>query len=152
MSNHLKYWLLVLTISYGLTFAVQYGIRPLWFAKKSDFTYLPIFALCFTSLLLPFLSLSTIYFATTKMNKRKYFGISALIVFSCVYLSARLGFLNWADSVGSRTHPDTETLMIVAFERDIGFIVTAIGVAIAFIRLYKKNGHSDPNFSTKAST
>ena len=46
--------------------------------------------------------------------------------------------MNLADSIGSRTHPDGETLEMIAFERSLGLIVTIIGLIIVFIRMYQK--------------
>ena len=61
-----------------------------------------------------------------------------MIICSCIILSSRLHFLNWADSVGSRDKPDLETLEVIGFERDLGLVVTSIGLIIIFVRLYKK--------------
>ena len=64
------------------------------------------------------------------------------MICSCIYISAQLGFLNWADSIGSRQNPDNETLMVVAFEWQVGLIATLIGLTICFVRLYKKKDNT----------
>jgi len=50
------------------------------------------------------------------------FTIHAFIICSCIIISAKLGFLNWADSTGSREKPDNKTLKVVAFEEQAGII------------------------------
>jgi hypothetical protein len=78
------------------------------------------------------------YWLAKKFDTKGVFIINSLIILSCIFISERLHFLNWADSVGSRTHPDNETLEVGAFERDMGVLVTIIGLIIVFIRLYRK--------------
>jgi hypothetical protein len=88
--------------------------------------------------ILPFVSVTSVYWVTKKFKKKNWFVVSALIICGCIYFSAHLGFLNWADSVGSRTHPDFETLEVVALERLVGLIVTFIGLTVCFVRIYRK--------------
>jgi hypothetical protein len=137
MKDHLKYWAFVLLFSYGLTTSVQYLLRPFWF-QKSDHFDLASLEMFFTTFFLPISLVTTVYWVTKKLDKKNWFSIAAVIICSCIYLSARLGFLNWADSVGSRDHPDNDTLVVVAFEWQGGLIVTSIGLVICFVKLYRK--------------
>ncbi|WP_423149773.1 hypothetical protein [Rubrolithibacter danxiaensis] len=137
LKNHFKYWTFVLLLTYGLTITIQYLLRPLWFIKSDEHTGLAMFQTMFTILLLPIILVTIVYWLTKKFDKRNWFFLSAIIICSCIYISARLGFLNWADSIGSREHPDNETLMVVAFEWQVGLIVTLIGLTICFVRLYR---------------
>jgi hypothetical protein len=129
----------ILIICYGLTIGGQFLLRPLWFINESEpQTDLSEFEILFTIFLLPIALVTIVYWLTKKLNRRKWFLLSSIIICSCVYISAHLGFLNWADSVGSRKHPDNETLMIVNFEWQAGLIVTAVGVIACLVRLYRK--------------
>ena len=125
--------------SYGLTTSVQYLLRLLWFLKSYEHTGVALFDIFFTILLLPVSLVATNYWVTKKLDKKNWFVLTGIIICSCIYLSARLGFLNWADSVGSRVHPDNETLMVTAFEWQAGLIVTLIGLIICFVKFYRKN-------------
>jgi hypothetical protein len=138
LKNHFKYWTFVLLFSYGLTIGIHYLLRPLWFDKSDEHTSLTTFEMFFTIALLPVALVTTIYWVTKKLDKKNWFFLSSIIICSCIYLSARLHFINWADSIGSRTHPDNETLMVMAFEWQVGLIVTLIGLTICFVRLYRK--------------
>lgn len=145
LKNHFKYWTYILIFCYGLTIGVQYLLRPLWFINKSEeHTGLAMIETFFTIFLLPIALVTTVYWLTKKLNKRKWFFLSSIIIGSCIYVSAHLGFLNWAESVGSRDHPDTETLMIVNLEWQAGLAVTAVGVIACLVRLYRKREKTSP--------
>jgi membrane protease YdiL (CAAX protease family) len=94
--------------------------------------------LFFTVAVLPVALVTTNYWLAKKYDTAKFFILNAIIICSCIVISARLHFLNWADSIGSRTHPDGETLEVIAFERSVGLIVTIIGLIIVFVRIYQK--------------
>jgi hypothetical protein len=138
LKKHLTYWTLVLILNYGLTFGIHYLLRPLWFDKTDEHTGLTTIETLFTIAIFPFALVTINYLLTKRFDKKHFFLINAIIICSCIIISSRLHFLNWADSVGSRTHPDGETLEVVAFERTVGLLVTAIGIIIAFVRLYRK--------------
>jgi hypothetical protein len=138
LTKHLKYWTLILLFSFGLTTGFHYLLRPYWFVKADEHTNLTSFESIFTIALLPILLVTVNYLLAKKFDTRKFFIINAIIICSCIFLSSRLHFLNWADSVGSRDKPDFETLEVIGFERDLGLIVTTIGLIIIFVRVYKK--------------
>ena len=118
--------------------AAQYLLRPFWFIKSEEHTGLAMFEMIFTILVLPITLVVAVYLATKKFDKRKWFLLTVPVICSCIYVSSRLGFYNWADSVGSRQHPDNETLMVVALEWQAGLIVTILGLTICLVRLYWK--------------
>jgi len=136
--KHLKYWTLILLISFGLTIGFHYLLRPYWFDKADEHTNLTTLESIFTIALLPILLVTINYLLAKKFDTRKLFVINAIIICSCIILSSRLHFLNWADSIGSRDKPDLETLEVIGFERDLGLIVTTVGLIIIFFRVYKK--------------
>jgi hypothetical protein len=138
LKNHFKYWTFVLVFCYGLTVGVQYLLRPLWFIKSEEHTGLAMFETVLTIFILPVALVTTVYWVTKKFDKKNWFLLSGVIICSCIYISAQLDFLNWADSIGSRQHPDNETLMIVALEWQAGLVVTAVGLIICLVRLYWK--------------
>ena len=39
MKKNLTYWILILLTTYGLTFGIEYLVRPLWFIKGEE-TYI----------------------------------------------------------------------------------------------------------------
>ena len=138
MKKHLKYWPLVLTISCGLTFGFHYLLRPVWFEKRGEHTSLTTIEMVFTIAILPFILVLLNYKLTKRFDTRHFFIITALIICSCIIISSRLHFLNWADSIGSRTNPDADTLEVMGFERGVGLLVSTIGIILSFIRLYSK--------------
>jgi hypothetical protein len=138
VARHFKYWILILLLSYGITIAIHYLFRPVWFDHSDEHTGVTLFEMLFTMILLPVFLVTINYWLAKKYAVRRFFIINAAIIGSCILLSARLHFLNWADSAGSRDKPDPETLEIVAFEQTIGLIITVIGLIIAFVRLYSK--------------
>jgi len=127
-----------LLVSFGLTVGVHYLCRPFWFNTSADDTNLTIFEMFFTIAILPFSLVAFNYWLTKKFDIARLFIINAVIICSCIIISARLHFLNWADSVGSRTHPDNETLIVVAFERDLGLVIAVIGLIVAFVKLHRR--------------
>jgi hypothetical protein len=137
MKKNLTYWTLILLTTYGLTFGIEYLVRPLWFIKGEEHTYLATFQAFFTIILLPIALVTIAYLLTKKFDKRKWFWLPSIIICSCIYISAQLGFINWADSIGSRQNPDNETLLVVAFEWQVGLIMTFIGLTICFVRFYR---------------
>ena len=150
MKKDFKYWILIFSVCYGLTILVELLLRPFWFVKSEEHTDLAIFQMFFTIILLPIILVTTIYYLTKKFDKEKLFLIPAILVCSCIYISAQLGFINWADSIGSRTNPDSETLMVVAFEWQVGLIVTLIGLTICFVRIHKKKKIAVSQWQDKA--
>lgn len=138
LTNHWKYWILVLLFNYGLTIGIHYLLRPLWFDGTDEHTGLTSFELLFTVVVLPVALVTINYWLAKKNNATKFFILNALMICSCIVISARLHFLNWADSIGSRTHPDSGTLEVIAFERSLGLVVTVIGLIIVLIRIYQK--------------
>jgi hypothetical protein len=138
MAKHLKYWSLVLLCTYGVTFAIHYLLRPIWFDGANEHTSLTMIEMLFSIAVLPVFLVLTNFRLAKKYGTRHFFIINAAIIYSCILLSVRLHFLNWADSIGSRDKPDTDTRMVVEFEKMVGLLVTTIGLIIAFIRLYRK--------------
>jgi hypothetical protein len=96
-----------------------------------------MFEMLYTMVILPIALVKINYSLAKRFDKKHFFTINAVIICSCIILSSKIHFLNWADSDGSRDHPDSETLMVMTFERMVGLIVTAIGLLIAFIKLYR---------------
>jgi len=138
LTKPLKYWALILLFSYGLTVAIHYLLRPLWFDGTDEHTSLTTFEMLFTIVILPVFLVTINYRLAKRYDTRHFFTINAVIICSCVFLSSKLHFLNWADSIGSRDKPDSETLEVVAFEQSIGLRVSVIGLILAFVRLYTK--------------
>ena len=97
--------------------------------------------LLFTILFLPIFLVKINYRIAEKYSIKWLFILNAIVICSSIFLSAKLGFLNWADSVGRRDNPDGETLMIVSLEAQGGMFVAIMGVVIAFGKLWRtKNG------------
>ena len=136
--KHIKYWTLVLLFNYGLTIGVHYLLRPFWFDGSDEHTNLTTFELLFTVAILPFSLIAANYWLSKRFDTLKLFIVNAVTIYTCIFISSRLHFLNWADSVGSRAHPDGETLAIIAFERDLGLLTTTVGLIIVFVRVYRK--------------
>lgn len=138
MKKHLKYWTLIILLSYGPTFGIHYLIRPFWFDETDDHSGLSISEMLITILFLPLYLVVFNYIAAKKYETKAFFFFNAAIIVSCIYISSRLHFLNWADSVGSRENPDFETKEVIALEQMLGLIIAVIGLTIAFFQLYTK--------------
>jgi hypothetical protein len=138
MAKHLKYWTLVVIISFGVTIGVHYLFRPLWFSNTGDHSHLSIVETSFTVVLLPVILLIVNYRLTKKFAIKTSFIINAIIILSCVVIATGLQFRNWADSVGSSTHPGEETLKGVTRERTVALIVAAIGILLTYFKLSKE--------------
>lgn len=136
MKKHFIYWILVVTTNYALVFGEHYLVRPFWFSKSEYKTDVTSVETLFTILILPMALVVIDYFLTKKYKMKYFFIITSLIVLSCIIISEKLHFFNWADSIGSRTNPDSETLEVGAFERSVGIIVASIGLIIAFVKLF----------------
>lgn len=125
-----KYWAVIILVSYIPTIGFHYLMRPFWFNKTADHTSVTTFEMVFTILFLP-IYLIIINYLLSKRNLIKWlFVFNAVIICSCVLISSRLHFLNWADSVGNRENPDNDTREVVAFEEQAGLLVTEIGIVI----------------------
>jgi hypothetical protein len=136
--KYIKYSTLVLLFNYGLTIGVHYLLRPLWFDGSEDHTNLTTCELFFTVAILPFSLITANYWLAKRFDTLKLLIVNAVTIYTCIFISSRLHFLNWADSIGSRTHPDGETLAVIAFETDVGLLTTTIGLILVFVRLYRK--------------
>jgi len=152
MKRSLIYWTIILLCNYGVTMAVHYSLRQIWFAGPNDNTSLTTIETLFTIAVLPTFLVIANYWLGKKYDLIKYFLLNAAMICSCIFLSSRLHFFNWADSVGSRIHPDQDTLDVMALETFFGLVVTTIGLIIVFVRVFynkRKKQHlinkSDPN-------
>src|SRR5580658_7349349 len=80
LRNHFKYWTYILIFCYGLTISVQYLLRPFWFINNSgEHTGLAMIETFFTIFLLPIALVTTVYWLTKKLNKRKWFFYHLLL-------------------------------------------------------------------------
>jgi hypothetical protein len=108
------------------------------FKWGGDHTQTTTFEMFFTIVLLPIYLVAGNYILSKKFRAEKFFAVNALVILSCIPISAHLHFLNWADSVGNRINPDYGTKEVMAFEHTAGLIIAAIGIALATHRLYKR--------------
>jgi formate hydrogenlyase subunit 3/multisubunit Na+/H+ antiporter MnhD subunit len=105
----------------------------MWYRDVDTGTTVTSLEFLFTALILPIYLVLTNYLSFKKFRKPKLtFIINILLILFCVWLSERLHFKNWADSVGSWTDPDNETLEVGGLEKTFGIIVSVVGIAIAF--------------------
>ena len=138
MTKFLKYLFLALLVNYGLIISIHYLIRPFWFRKVEDHTNLADFEMFSIIIIVPVFLVLFNYWLSKKINQKTFFFINSILIFSCICIAAKLNFLNWADSVGSRTNPDSETIEVMYFERDCGIIMVVIGLIITYLKLYRK--------------
>jgi ABC-type protease/lipase transport system fused ATPase/permease subunit len=140
MNKELKYWIYVIILSYLPTIGFHFIIRPMWYKGVDYFTDATTMETLFTIIFMPLYLVVTNYLLFKKHNKTNIsFIINCIIILSCVFISTSLHFKNWADSIGSWDNPDTETIMVMNFERTAGIVVSVIGLTIVFVRLWNKN-------------
>jgi len=145
MKKEIKYWVYILLLSYVPTIGLHFLIRPIWYKDVDNFTNATTIETLFTIAFLPLYLVVTHYLIFKKYDKTTTsFIINCLIILSCVFISTFLHFKNWADSIGSWNSPDTETIMVMDFERTSGIIVSSIGFIIVFLRLWYKNKKRAP--------
>lgn len=145
MTKEIKYWTYVVLLSYAPTIGLHFLTRPMWYKGVDYFTNATTIETLSTIIFIPLYLIVINYLLFKKYNKTiTSFIVNSLIIISCVFISTFLHFKNWADSIGSWDNPDTETIMVMDFERTCGIIISAIGLAIVFIRLWNKNKKRTP--------
>jgi hypothetical protein len=138
IEKQMTYWLKIFLFSFVPTIGINLLTRPLWSDYVGTNTSLAAFSVILTTGLLPiYLLIVNYYFA--KKRKADNFIINSVIIVSCIWLSAYFHFINWADSVGSRSNPDGGTEAIMSFEQWIGTIVVIIGSIIGHFSLARQN-------------
>jgi hypothetical protein len=127
-------WLLLLLVNVIPVVLVHLIARAFWSEDKVN-TSIALFEIVFTMLILPFLLLFNYSFESIRnMNK---FGVWILLVFT-LGLSTVLGFKNWADTVGSWTHPDTETLAVNELKFSVGFVIVSVITLVTMVRANRR--------------
>lgn len=133
-----KYWCLIIVLSYSPTILVHYAVRPMWFKSVEFHTSASLFELFFTMLLLPiYLTVVNYLIAKNYSKLTKSFFLNAIIILSCIIISSELGLKNWTDSIGS-ANPDAETQGLVDFERFVGISVCLLGFIIIYFLIRRK--------------
>ena len=133
------YWIIVVIINYVPTFGLHLLIRPMWFKGQESCTSASGIELLFTILILPLYLLVTNYYLAKKHNNLNLlFIINGIIIFTCIFISSHLSFVNWADSIGSYNTDDYETLGLIDFERASGIVLSSIGLLIIYLRVHYK--------------
>ncbi len=140
MNKEIKYWFCVFFLNYFPVIGFHFSIRPMWYKGVDSFTDATFVETLFTIILLPIYLVVINYLLFKWSNKTiRSFILNFFIVLSCIFLSTFLHFKNWANSIGSWDNPDTETIMVMDFERTWGTIVSTIGFSILFYRIWHKN-------------
>ena len=78
--------------NYGLTIGTHYLLRPLWFDGTEYHTGLTSFELFFTVAILPIALVATNYWLAKSKNATKLIIVNAIIIGSCIVISAQLHF------------------------------------------------------------
>ncbi len=133
----MRYELKVLLVNFSISIGVNLIMRPFWFNDIDAKTDLAIFSTTFTIFLLPFLLLLVNY-SLSKKYKITSFVYSAIIIVLSVWLSSYFHFINWADSVGSRSNPDGGTEAITSLEKIGGSLFALFFSVIIHFALREK--------------
>ena len=133
------YWIIVVIINYVPTFGLHLLVRPMWYKGQESCTSASGIELIFTILILPLYLIITNYYLA-KMHKKLniLFILNGIIIFTCIFISAHLSFVNWADSIGSYNTDDYETLGLIDLERNSGIVLSSIGLLIIYLRVRYK--------------
>lgn len=133
----IKYWFLIIILSYVPTISVHYIIRPLWYKGIDSYSSATSFELLFTILVLPIYLIAINYFIARKFSKLTvFFLLNAVMIISCIIISTRLHLNNWTDSIGT-TPPDYGTEALMDFERFVGTCVCLLGFIIIYLIIRK---------------
>ncbi|WP_316634374.1 hypothetical protein [uncultured Flavobacterium sp.] len=136
----IKYWLLVILFSVGVTYLFHLAMSLFWNKQNNDYTGVASVEGFVTVFVLPIYLTILNYYCAKKFNVNYilYF-INIIIVLYCVYLSSYLGFENWATSIGDKLNPDNETLEVFGFQRTLGYLFSMIGLIVGIVKLKKLN-------------
>lgn len=134
----IKYWSLIIILSYLPTISVHYIVRPAWYNGIDSYSSATSFELLFTVLILPIYLVVINYFIARKFSKLTVlFLLNAVMIISCIIISTRLHLKNWTDSIGT-TPPDYGTEALMDFERFIGIGVSILGFIIIYFIIRKE--------------
>ena len=134
----MTYYLKIALYSLLPTIGVNLVTWPFWGNNIDTNTGLATFSIILTIGLLP-LYLLTINYFFAKKYKVNRFILNGLLIVACIWLSSYFHFLNWADSIGSRSNPDAGTQAVISFEQWTGTIVVVIGTFIGHLNLIKQD-------------
>jgi hypothetical protein len=141
MLSERKYAGLFFLINLGFSIIPHLILHPLWMTQNIDNLNLTMFEILYTMFFLPIILLVANYKLNKKYDEER-FVINGLFVLVAVCLSGLFHFKNWADSVGSWSSPDAETLMVVQLEITVGIVVSLLGIAIMVLGKRFKNKES----------
>lgn len=135
-AKQVRYWILLLGLSFLPTIAVPFLIKPMWFKGVDSFTRATEIQLVFSVIVLPIFLLVTHYILAR--NFKRYhsgFLLNVLIIVCCIFLSTHLHFSNWASSIGNSESADAETLGVMNLERSVGTGMSLLGCVLVYFRL-----------------
>ena len=139
LRNNFKYWTIVILLSYGSTVGIHLIVRPMWFNGSDSVTSATIIEGLITMLFLPIYLVVTNYIAAKKRKKTNWlFFFNGIIIVTCILISTEIHLRNWLKSTGYKS-VDSGTKAVMDFERNIGIIVTLIGLSIVYFRIRNNN-------------
>lgn len=145
LRNNFKYWTIIILLSYGPTVGLHLIVRPMWFNGTDSITSATIIEGLITMLFLPIYLVVANYIAAKKHKRTNWlFFLNGIIIVTCILISTEIHFRNWLKSSGYK-YADSGTKAVMDFERNIGIIVTLIGLAIIYFRIHNKNKTSLDN-------
>lgn len=130
----LKYWAFLLLWNVVPVILVHLGARAFW-TNQGDNTSVAIFETSFSMFILP--SCLLFNYSVERVRAMNRFGVW-LTMFVTLCLSIFLGFMNWADTVGSWRHPDSETIAVVELKFFVGFAIIGLFTLITLIKNRKR--------------
>jgi len=128
------YWSLIILLSFVPTIGFHSLVKSFWNSGSDFVLKITIAEMIYTMIVLP-IYLTFLHFHISKRYNRNSFGVNAILILSCVLISDRMHFMNWANSVGNWEHPDSGTVALTNLELIIGFFISSIGIVISMWRL-----------------
>jgi hypothetical protein len=143
--NKIKYWLVLLLLAYIPTWLSHKICFYYWNETKRN-TQITSFESILTIVLIPIFLAIVVFILSLKLKVQptKFFFLNAIVIISCIWLSAKLHFLNWVKSIGSISNLDNDTIEVIGLERILGYIISIICLLIVYWVLKSK-------FKTKVS-
>lgn len=132
-----KYCSLIVILSYSPVVVIHLLAKLMWNSNIAESNaYITTFEAIMTMIIFPVYLVGINFFLARKYEvKRKYFIINFLIVLSCIWISDYIHMSNWSNHLGYYISPDSDTLGISEFEKWTGYLISIIGLFIAFFNL-----------------
>ena len=125
--TEIKYWFLIIVLSYGVVYLSHLLVGPIWLHGKNNSGLAPVVEGLLGILILPtYLVRMNYTFAKKHKKSKRSFFINAAIIISCAFLS---GYMNLEHCIKIMQPGDYNVTMdILAVETGLAIIISLVGI------------------------